>query len=102
MARIAAVVAGALLVGAVCGPGAAAQSYTPGRVDYDIVYVRQPRYGDARETTWPEVFHPGRIDPGADLVLLRPDGREEILFRGGDGAVTDPVVSFDGQVVYFS
>ncbi|MBL8142002.1 MAG: hypothetical protein JNM38_12865 [Acidobacteria bacterium] len=101
-ARIAATLAVALLVGAVCAPRAAAQSYTPGRVDYDIVYVRQPRYGDARETTWPEVFHPGRIDPGADLMLLHPDGREEILFRGGDGAVTDPFVSFDGQVVYFS
>ena len=30
-------------------------------VDYDIVYVRQPRYGDDTvNTTWPEVFHPGR------------------------------------------
>ncbi len=34
-------------------------------VPYDIVYVRQPRYGNATNTTWPEVFHPARIDPGA-------------------------------------
>lgn len=76
--------------------------YTPGRVDYDIVYVRQPRYGDVQDTIWPEVFHPGRIDPGADLMLLHPNGSEEVLFRGGDGAVTDPFVSFDGTAVYFS
>lgn len=80
----------------------AAQTYRPGRVDYDIVYVRQPRFGDTAETIWPEVFHPARIDPGADLVLLRRDGREEVLFPGGAGAVTDPFVSFDARSVYFS
>jgi hypothetical protein len=80
----------------------ARQTYRPGRVDYDIVYVRQPRFGDSGATIWPEVVHPARIDPGADLMLLRPDGREELLFRGGDGSVTDPFVSFDGRAVYFS
>ena len=38
--------------------------------DYDIVYVRQPRFGDTTNTTWPEVAHPASIDPGADLMLL--------------------------------
>jgi hypothetical protein len=71
-------------------------------VTYDIVYVRQPRYGDLDNTTWPEVFHPAQIDPGADLVLLHPDGTEEVLVAGGDGAVTDPFVSFDAQWVYYS
>ena len=71
-------------------------------VDYDIVYVRQPRYGDETNTTWPEVFHPGRIEPGADLMLLHPDGSEEVLVAGGPGAVTDPVLSFDGEWVYYS
>ncbi|MBK6728893.1 MAG: hypothetical protein IPG63_17040 [Xanthomonadales bacterium] len=33
-------------------------------VSYDIVYVRQPRFGDNVNTTWPEVFHPAEIDPG--------------------------------------
>ena len=70
--------------------------------DYDIVYVRQPRAGDAENTTWPEVFHPARMDPGADLMLLHPDDSEELLVAGGNGSVTDPFVSFDGQWVYYS
>jgi hypothetical protein len=69
---------------------------------YDIVYVRQPRFGDSTNTTWPEVAHPARIDPGADLMLLHPDGSEELLVAGGVGAVTDPFVSFDAQWVYYS
>ncbi|HEY2775055.1 MAG TPA: hypothetical protein VGK20_13490 [Candidatus Binatia bacterium] len=73
-----------------------------GVVPYDIVYVRQPRFGNSQNTLWPEVFHPARIDPGADLVLLHPDGSEEVLFAGGDGSVTDPFVSFDAQWVYFA
>ena len=43
-------------------------------VDYDIVYVRAPRFGDKTNSLWPEVFHPARLDPGADLMLLHPDG----------------------------
>ncbi|HYC53582.1 MAG TPA: hypothetical protein VEL28_01385 [Candidatus Binatia bacterium] len=71
-------------------------------VDYDIVYVRQPRYGNNTNTLWPEVFHPARIDPGADLMLLHPDGSEEVLVEGGNGSVTDPFVSLDAQWVYYS
>lgn len=97
---VAAIAAALALPSAVDLP--AAQRYTSGRVDYDIVYVRQPRYGDVDETIWPEVFHPGRIDPGADLMLLHPGGNEEVLFRGGDGAVTDPFITFDGTAVLFS
>lgn len=70
--------------------------------DYDIVYVRQARFGDSQNTTWPEVFHPARMDPGADLMLLRVDGSEEVLVAGGHGGVTDPFVSFDGEWVYYS
>jgi len=66
------------------------------------VYVRQPRFGDLTNTTWPEVFHPAEIDPGADLMLLHPNGTEEVLFAGGMGSVTDPFVSFDAQWVYFA
>lgn len=66
-------------------------------LDYDIVYVRQPRFGDTVNTTWPEIFHPARIDAGADLVLLHPDGSEEILVDCDDCAVTDPFVSFDAK-----
>ena len=77
--------------------GVAAQA-----VDYDVVYVRQPRYGDEVNTIWPEIFHPARAEPGADLVLLHPDGSEEVLVEGGVGSVTDPFVSFDGRQVYYS
>ncbi len=79
------------------------------QVTYDIVYVRQPRYGDLTNTIWPEVFHPARAEPGADLMLLHPDGTEEVLVAcstaaGGEGkcSVTDPFVSFDGASVYYS
>lgn len=73
-----------------------------GVVDYDIVYVRQPRFGDLQNTVWPEVFHPGRIDPGADLMLLRADGSEEVLIDCTVCSVTDPVMSFDAQWVYYA
>ena len=69
---------------------------------YDIVYVRAPRYGDEQNTRWPEVKDPIQMEPGADLVLLRPDGSEEVLVEGGHGAVVDPYVSFDGEWVYYS
>ena len=80
----------------------AASTAFAGAVPYDVVYVRQPRYGDTTNTTWPEVFHPARIDPGADLMLLHPDGSEELLVAGGNGSVTDPFVSFDAAWVYYS
>jgi hypothetical protein len=73
-----------------------------GALPYDIVYVRQPRFGDNQNTNWPEVFHPAMLDPGADLMLLHPNGSEEVLVAGGNGSVTDPVLSFDAQWVYYS
>jgi hypothetical protein len=73
------------------------------KYDYDIVYVRAPRKGDKGRTRWTEIAHPALMDPDADLMLLHPDGKEELLVEGGpDGAVTDPVVSFDGESVYYS
>lgn len=71
-------------------------------VDYDIVYVRAPRHGDEVNTRWPEVKDPIRAEPGTDLMLLHPDGTEEVLVPGGDGAVVDPCVSFDGKSVYYA
>ena len=72
------------------------------RIDYDIVYVRMPRKGDAVGTSWAEIANPTYTDAGADLMLLHPDGTEEVLIPGGKGAVTDPVVSFDGEWVYYA
>jgi len=71
-------------------------------VDFDVVYVRQPRYGDDTNTTWTEIFHPARAEPGADLMLLHPDGSEEVLVDCTVCAVTDPFVSFDASAVYYS
>jgi hypothetical protein len=73
------------------------------KYDYDIVYVRAPRKGDRVRTQWTEIAHPALMDAGADLMLMHPDGSEEVLVRGGpDGSVTDPMVSFDGQWVYYA
>ncbi|MEM7248252.1 MAG: thrombospondin type 3 repeat-containing protein [Acidobacteriota bacterium] len=35
-------------------------------------------------------------------MLLHPDGSEEILVAAGNGAVTDPFISFDGEWVFYS
>ena len=80
---------------------ARAASNSPTGLDYDLIYVRQPRFGDTTNTIWPEVFHPARIDPGADLMLLHTNGTEEVLIAGGNGAVTDPFLSFDAQWCYY-
>lgn len=72
------------------------------KFDYDIVYVRVPRQGDDVVSKWPEIAHPVTMDPGGDLMLLHPDGSEEVLVAGGKGSITDPVVSLDGQWVFYS
>src|SRR5262245_28662185 len=72
-----------------------------GVVNYDIVYIRAPRFGDNENSLWPEVFHPARLDPGADLMLLHPNGTEERLVAGGKGSITDPFISFDAQWCYY-
>ena len=71
-------------------------------VSYDIVYVRAKRSGDTTRVAMPEVKDPIQMEPGADLVLLHPNGSEETLVVGGNGAVVDPVLSFDGQWVYYA
>jgi hypothetical protein len=73
------------------------------KYDYDIVYVRTPRKGDKAGSRWTEIAHPAIMDAPADLMLLHPEGKEEVLVEGGvDGAVTDPYVSFDGDWVFYS
>ena len=59
--------------------------------DYPIVYVRVPRTSDSVVSKWAEIAHPVSMDPGGDLMLLQPDGNEEVLVAGGKGSVTDPV-----------
>lgn len=73
------------------------------KYDYDIIYVRTPRKGDKARSVWTEIAHPAIMDPSGDLMLLHPDGKEELLVKGGeDGSVTDPAVSLDGQWVFYS
>ncbi len=43
------------------------------------------------------------MEPGADLMLLHPDGKEEVLVPvKPQESIADPFVSFDGQWVYFA
>src|SRR5262245_20740402 len=77
------------------------------KVDYDIVYVRAPRFipgkdGKPRPSAWPEIAHPTNINAGYDLMLLHPDGKEEVLVEGGEGSIADPFVSFDAEWVYYA
>ena len=44
-----------------------------------------PRKGDDVGTNWTEISNPLFMDPGADLMLLHPDGSEEVLVAGGNG-----------------
>ena len=72
------------------------------KYDYDIVYVRAKRAGDkVHKRFFTDFSSPVTIEPGADLMLLHPDGKEELLVAGGDGSVTDPMISFDAQWCYY-
>lgn len=71
------------------------------KYDYDIVYVRLLREGH-KPKVWAQAGVPLQMNSGADLMLLHPDGSEELLVPGGKGSITDPFVSFDGQWVYYS
>src|SRR5262249_13894190 len=60
------------------------------KYDYDIVYVRARREGDkVHKRFYTDIATPVTMEPGADLMLLHPDGKEEKLVEGGEGAVTD-------------
>jgi hypothetical protein len=79
----------------------AAQALSP--INYDIVYVRSPRPGNNSNTFWSDAITPLFLDPGADLVLLHPNGSEEVLFAAGpNGSVMDPYVSYDARSVVFT
>lgn len=72
-------------------------------VDYRIVAVRAPRHGDQKISSWQEVQDPIDGEPGSSLVIINPDGTEEVLVdAGADGMVLDPSPSLDGQSVYYS
>lgn len=71
--------------------------------DYPIAYVRAPRAGDRiHKRFYTDFSAPVTMEPGADLMLLHPDGREELLAEGGNGSITDPFVSLDGEWIYYT
>ncbi len=76
------------------------------KLDYPIVYVRVPR---PYPKTYSGINHLNQAGlhqtnaPGAELRLLRPDGKDECLVPvKPHESITDPAVSFDGQWVYFA
>lgn len=71
--------------------------------DYDIAYVRAPRPSGKTPSRWAEVGDPRTMDPGADLMLLHPDGVEEVLVPvKPHESIADPFVSFDGKWIYYA
>src|SRR5882724_10372041 len=57
------------------------------KYDFDIVYVRARRAGDkVHKRYYTDFSQPVTMEPGADLMLLAPDGREELLVEGGKGS----------------
>ena len=73
------------------------------KMDYDIAYIRARRAGDkVHKRFFTDFSSPVTMEPGADLMLLHPDGKEEVLAEGGRGSITDPIVSFDGKWIYFT
>jgi hypothetical protein len=77
------------------------------RYDWDIVYVRAPRTkgksGNYDNGVWPDISRPNYAPKNSDLMLLHPDGTEELLVAGGlDGGIQDTYVSFDGEWVYYA
>ncbi|MSQ94208.1 MAG: hypothetical protein EXR98_06590 [Gemmataceae bacterium] len=78
------------------------------KYDYDIVYVRAPRVvkgkdgKDVQAQVWPDAGTPHALRASTDLMVLHPDGSEEMLVEGGQGAIADPYVSFDAKWVYYS
>jgi hypothetical protein len=67
------------------------------KYDFPIVYVRVPRKGNDVLSKWAEISHPVSMDPGGDLMLLQPYGKEEVLDKGGASTVVYPDVTYDGQ-----
>jgi hypothetical protein len=73
------------------------------KYDFDIVYVRAPRRSADGRSRWAEVGDPRTMEPGADLVLLHPDGSEKVLVPvAAHESIADPYVSFDAKWVYYA
>lgn len=76
-------------------------------IDFDIIYVRYPIKDESSKgsgvfVSIPQGEKPYEISPGADLILLKPDGSEIILVDCDSCSVMDPYISYDGKTVYYS
>jgi hypothetical protein len=73
-------------------------------LSYPVIFLSSPRYGNTVLAKLPDVFTTMQLEPGTHLMLLDPgSGAPEVLVDAGtQGAVLDPVVSFDAQYVYYS
>ncbi len=88
--------------------------YPPtGSVDFPVVAMRMPRnVGDGSKDHRrkfnelggiPEATKPYSVEPGTVLVLINPDGTEEVLVDSGPAAAAmDPFVSYDAKRVYYA
>jgi hypothetical protein len=82
---------------------AVAASVKAQQLDYDIVYVRYPNQTDKSSfVRIPQGEHPYVITAGADLMLLKKDGQEQVLVDCDECSVMDPSISLDGKIVYYS
>jgi hypothetical protein len=72
-------------------------------VNYDIIYVRYPATSPTSKfVAIPQGEKPYDIAAGADLILLKPDGTEEILVDCNKCSIMDPFISYDANWVYYS
>ncbi|QDU92436.1 hypothetical protein [Lignipirellula cremea] len=70
------------------------------RFDYPIVYVRAPRI--AGKVQWANSEPPTTNPPGAELMILHPDGKEQVLAPvEPHQSIGDRCVSFDAKWVYY-
>lgn len=74
-----------------------------GAYDLPIMAVRSPRPGgDTGTSKIPDAFCPLCYEPGTDIVLLHPGGREEVLVAGVHGAAFDQQPGLDATVLYYA
>ncbi|MDB4786209.1 c-type cytochrome [bacterium] len=75
---------------------------TPGVVDFSVIAMRLPRDINVHPIL-PRADDPFRIDPGTDLVIIDPNGNEEVLVDADfDEVAMDPQVSFDGKTLFYT
>src|SRR5262249_22762365 len=73
------------------------------KLDYPIVYVRAPRRDPTGPSKWAEAGDPRAMEPGSVLIVIYPDGKENVLVPvEPHESIADPFVSFDAAWVYYA